>query len=65
MAGLVVKLLCRGYLDNSTQVHHRNSITDVLDNAEVVGDEEVSQAEFFLQVFQQVDDLRLDGEIEC
>jgi len=48
VAWLMVKLLCSGYFDNPTQVHHRDPVADVLDNAEVVGDEEVSQTEFFL-----------------
>jgi hypothetical protein len=38
---------------------------DVLDHAEVVRDEDVGQAELLAQVFQQVDDLRLDGHVEC
>ncbi len=37
---------------------------DVLDDGEVVGDEQHRQAEAVLQVGQQVDDLRLDRDVE-
>ena len=37
----------------------------MLDNGEVVADEEVRQLVFILQFVQQVDDLRLDGHVEC
>src|SRR6185369_9086488 len=37
---------------------------DVLDYGKVVRDEEVGQPELVLQVHQQVDDLRLDGDVE-
>ena len=37
---------------------------DVTHHGQVVGDKKVSQAEFLLQVFQQVDHLRLDGNIQ-
>ena len=36
----------------------------MLDNAEIVGDKEVSQVVFLLKILEQVDDLGLDGEIE-
>ena len=36
----------------------------MLDDGQVVGDEQIRQAEFFLQVLQQVDDLRLNGHVQ-
>jgi hypothetical protein len=36
----------------------------VADDAEVVADEEVGEAELGLQVLEQVDDLRLDRDVE-
>ena len=37
---------------------------DVLDDGEIVGDEEVREPELVLQVLQQIDDLRLHGDVE-
>ena len=37
----------------------------MLDNGQVVGDEQVGQVALFLQCFQQVDDLCLDGHVQC
>jgi hypothetical protein len=36
----------------------------VADHGEVVRDEEVGEVELLLEVLQQVDDLRLDGDVE-
>src|SRR6185503_7635607 len=46
------------------QVHHGDAIADVLDDGQVVGDEQVREVHAALQVAQQVDDLRLDGDVE-
>ncbi len=39
-------------------------MADVLDHGEVVGDEQVGELELVLQLHQQVDDLRLDRDVE-
>ena len=36
----------------------------MLHHAEIVGDEQIGEAELLLQVLQQVDDLRLDRDVE-
>ena len=46
------------------EVHHRDAVADVLDHRQVVRDEDVGQAELLLQVFEQVDHLRLDRHVE-
>ena len=46
------------------EIHHRDARADVLDHRQIVRDEQVGEAEFLLQVFQQVDDLRLDRDVE-
>ena len=53
-----------GQLDHLAQVHHRDPVADVLDDAHVVGDEQVGQAELPLQLLQEVQDLRLDRDVE-
>lgn len=64
VARLRIELLGVSHFDDLTQVHHRDSVTDMLYYAQVMGDEKVCQAEFLLKVFKQVDYLGLDGQIE-
>ena len=54
----------RTELDDLAQVHHRHPVADVPDHRQLVGDEQVGQVELLLQVFHQVDDLRLDRDVE-
>src|SRR5260370_25702416 len=60
----VVEIARRSDLDHAAEIHHRDSSRDVLDDAEVVGDEKISEAELHLQVLQEVDHLRLDRHVE-
>ena len=46
------------------EVHHHDLVGDVLHHAHVVGDEHVGQAQFLLQVHEQVQDLGLDGHVQ-
>lgn len=59
-----VEPVTRGELRDFAQIHHGDAVRDVLDDLQIVGDEEIGQLEFFLQIFEQVQDLRLDGDIE-
>src|SRR6476469_784282 len=52
-------------LHDLAEVHHRDTVADVLDQAQVVRDEEVRQIELLPQIHQEVDDLRLYGDVEC
>ena len=54
----------RGHLDDLPQVHDRHPVAHVLDDGEVVGDEEVGEAELALQVLEEVDDLGLDRDVQ-
>ena len=57
--------LLRGrQLDDLAEVHHRDSVGDVADDGEVVGDEEVRQVEVLLQLDEEVQHLRLDRDVE-
>ena len=53
-----------GHLDDPAEVHHGDAGADVLDDAHVVGDEDVGQAELPLEVLEEVQDLRLDRNVE-
>ena len=51
-------------LHDATKIKHHDAVGDVLHNAEVVGDKNQGQAKVALQLPQQVDDLRLDADIQ-
>ena len=61
---ILVQLVAVGNLDNVAEVHHRDAVADMPHNGQVVRDEQVCQPELVLQVFQQVDYLRLNGHIQ-
>src|SRR5579864_8092488 len=52
-------------LDNFSQVHQRDLVAHVADDAYIVGDEQVGQPKLLLQTDQQVEYLSLNGDIEC
>src|SRR5712664_3333743 len=64
MAGAAVQLTPGRYLHDLAEVHHRNSVGDVLDHRQVVRDEEVGEVELRLEPLEQVDDLCLDRDVE-
>jgi len=51
-------------LDDATQIHDRDTITDMADHPEVVGNENISQVELILQLNEQIEDLSLDRHIQ-
>ncbi len=59
-----IDVLRTGDLDQGAEVHHRHPVADVLDDAHVVGDEQVGQAQPPLEVAEQVQDLGLDADVE-
>jgi hypothetical protein len=44
---------------------HRNAVAHVPDDCEIVGDEQVGHAALTLQLEEQVQNLRLNREVEC
>jgi hypothetical protein len=61
---LTVQVGCRRELDDAAAIHHRDSMRDAPDDAQIVRDEEQSEALFALQLEQQLDELRLARYIE-
>src|SRR5439155_23277839 len=59
-----IKRAGRRHLDDATEIHHRNALADVFDHREIMGDKEISQPEFLLQILQQIDDLGLDRHVQ-
>ena len=53
-----------GGLDDTAQVHHRDTVRDVFHHGEVVRNEDIGQPEPVLQIAQQVQDLRTDRDIQ-
>ena len=56
--------LDRPLLDHAAEVHDRHVVGDVRDHRQLVGDEDHRQAEPLGQVDEQVEDLRLDRDVE-
>src|SRR5215207_10309249 len=54
----------RSALDDAAEIHHRDAVAEMPDDAEVVRDEEHREIELAAQAQEQVDDLRLDRNVE-
>src|SRR3972149_5122218 len=65
MEWIFIKLLAVGDLDHLAQVHHHYPIADMTHYGEVVRDKKIGEAEPLLQLFQEIEDLGLDGNIQC
>ena len=46
------------------RAHHRDAVGHVVDHREIVGDEQIGEAQFLLQILEQVEDLRLHRDVE-
>ena len=55
---------CRTGLHHASLVEHHHLVAEVADDRHVVGNEQVAEASFVLQVSEQVEDLGLDRQIE-
>jgi hypothetical protein len=64
VAGVAVDLVAWALFGDAAEVHDGDVGGDVADDFEVVGDEEVGQAEVGLEVGEEVEDLGLDGDVE-
>jgi len=65
MEGVIIKLPRLADFHDVAQVHHRYAVGDVADDGKVMGDEEVAQVLVpVLELFQEIDDLRLDGNVQ-
>ena len=52
------------FFDEFTVFENRDLIADVFNDGEVVGNKEVGEVKFFLEVHQKIDDLGLNRDIE-
>ena len=46
------------------KVHHSHFVRNILDNGEVMRDEHIRKAEFALEILEEIDYLRLDGDVQ-
>ena len=59
------QLVAVGQLHHLAQIHHADAVGDVLHNAQVMGDEQVGQTHLLLQILEHIDDLSLNGNVQC
>ncbi len=64
VAGRVCDDVHRPLFHDLSVAEYRHPVRHVAYDGEVVGDEQVAEAEFSLQVLQEVEDLGLDGEVQ-
>ncbi len=64
MAGVSEEIVDWGLFDEAAGVHHVYATTDIGDDAEVVRDEDDGGAFGLLQLFEEFQDLRLNGDVE-
>ena len=65
MAGILKYLFSRTKLHQVAQIHNADTVGNVADNGQVVGDEQICQILALLQLLKQVDYLGLYGHIQC
>ena len=55
----------RTMLDDLACIHDRNAVSDACYDAEIMRDQNHARAIFFLQITDQINDLRLNRHIKC
>ena len=50
--------------DQIAQIHNADRIGDMLNNRQIMGDEQIGQVALLLQVFEQIDNLRLNRNVQ-
>ena len=51
-------------LDDTALLHHRDTITEMIDDGQVMADKQIRHAIFVLKILQKIEDLRLNGNIQ-
>jgi hypothetical protein len=62
--GILIQIVPVRHFDDPAQIHDRDPIADMLHHAEIVGNEKERKVEFSLQVFQEVQDLGPNGNVQ-
>ena len=53
-----------GDFDDAPGAHYGDPVGDIVDDRKIMRDEKVSKSQFLLQIHQQIEDLRLDRNVE-
>ncbi|MNV37766.1 hypothetical protein D3C71_1292970 [compost metagenome] len=64
MQRVVIHLIVGAQLDGMTKIHHQHAVRNMLHHRQVVGDEDERQPHFPLQFLQQIDNLRLNRDVQ-
>ena len=64
MAWLPEDLVSRPFLDDFAKIENGDAVADMLDNAETVGNQHVGQVVLRLQAHEEIENLRLNGDVE-
>src|SRR5712691_8230261 len=64
MQRIVEQLVAIRKLDYAAEIHHGDALAEVPHQREIVSDEQVGEAEALAQILKQIDDLRLDRDVE-
>ena len=64
MARILVDRLAVGEFHDAAEIEHHHAMRNLAHDGQVVADEDHRHAEIGLQLHDQVDDLRLDGNVE-
>jgi len=64
MFGVAVDFIGPGVFDDAAEVHDGDIVANVFDDGEIMGDEEIGQAELSLEVRQEINDLGLNRDVQ-
>ena len=64
MKRVVIELVAVGQLDDFSDVHDGDARRDVAHYGEVVRDKQIGELESLLELFQKIDNLRLNRDVE-
>ena len=64
MRGMRKDLLGRAFLDQVSQVHHCHAVSQIAHHTQIVGDEEIRHARSTLNLLEQIQNLRLNRDIQ-
>ena len=64
MQRVVEQLVAIGELDDAAEIHHGDALAEMPHHRQIVRDEQIGEAEALAQILEQIDDLRLDRDVE-
>ena len=65
LAGVAQNLLARPLLYDFAAAHHRDTVSQGVNDCQVVGDEEAGEAHFFLELAEEFQHTGLNRNVEC